>query len=65
MAILITNELLLKKEWHSLNTNNENKVGAVVVRRSRALVCHGRGPRFESCLFLLDSFFNRGKLSRT
>ena len=25
MAILMTNELLWKKEWHSLNTNNQNK----------------------------------------
>ena len=23
MAILMTNELLRKKEWHSLNTNNK------------------------------------------
>ena len=25
MAILMINELLYKKEWHSLNTNNQNK----------------------------------------
>ena len=25
MAILITNKLLWKKEWHSLKTNNQNK----------------------------------------
>ena len=25
MAILMTKELLQKKEWHSLNTNNQNE----------------------------------------
>ena len=25
MAFLMTNELLSKKEWHSLNANNQNK----------------------------------------
>ena len=38
MAILMTNELLWKKEWHRLNTYNQNKPKMAQVLKFKFLI---------------------------